>query len=216
MKEKIAGRFSGRTWRYLKISLLIIGLVSVFLVYWKIKYPRFGIYIVRDKTQVGGVEKTEYQGEVARVDDPYGYYSVEVPKDWKNQQLQLTSDLISNFGLVDPDMLVDKREIADGIYDVYYRNGGFVTVSVYSGESQSSYWPTLDATKYYGDVLIGGESGYEFNYRDDIIKEGELWEARAMHLGDSYVIRFGYDPDGYPEGESVYRKILASFEFKEE
>jgi hypothetical protein len=153
------GRWSRRV---VVVLVILVG----FIIYWKIKYPSASIRITRSPsaeeiTKYQQEDVPPYEGEVKRVDDPRGYFSLEVPANWETQELELAGDMKVNFGLIDPNMLVDRNQVAAGIFDVYYKDGAFVVVSVHKGDFESTRAPVPDAVKHAGEVKIGGADGRE-------------------------------------------------------
>lgn len=210
--------FVGYNFGVRKILIFVVLVVGL-LVYIRLKIPGASLHFVRSPSQAeiekySGDAVVPYEGETRVTTPSGGFYSLELPADWEDEEFETQDDQLSVFSSTSPNFLFDKRENVDGSEDAFYKNGGFIVVSVHKGDFEARRGPSSEVVESQERIEVGGITSAEYKLLDEFIAEGELLETRAYKDGISYVIRFGWDPEGYPEGKSVYRKVISSFKFR--
>lgn len=182
------------------ISVFLIVLVLGYLAY------RNGVFLV--------VEKTVPESDILLVEagDSNGYFSIFVPESWTADRDDSPKGMLSQ-------SVWKSRALGVGIvgneaYQVEIKNGAFVAVSVYEGQEEGKKAPDAENVESSESLVVAGSNAVHYKLKEKIIGYGNYSETRFVSGELSYVIRFGYDPDYYSNGDELIRRILMTLQIK--
>ena len=155
-----------------------------------------------------------------RITDSSKLYSFEIPKNWAIvgqegamgvQLSQVTAESL--------DWQSEADTSAEGPFTpTYYKSGAFIQFHVSNTISSPPYHGASDGpssgvitTK---EITIDGEKAIYHIFKEPSTAEGLLLDAHLTHGGDSYTLRFAYNPTKYPQGEQIFAEILKSIRFQ--
>ncbi|MGI6103608.1 MAG: hypothetical protein ACOYBJ_03235 [Patescibacteria group bacterium] len=158
---------------------------------------------------------TPAQPTTQRASDTAALYSLELPATWTIEVKEgARGTQRSRLEAESPDFRTRVGTTAQSrIEAMYYDAGVKLTVVTTKASVTAEADDSLDVIEER-TLTVAGETATYRSYREESIASGRLIEAQFTHEGNHYTLTMAYNPDKYPEGPTVFEKILQSFSFK--
>lgn len=148
--------------------------------------------------------------DTQRVQDTMGLFSVNLPADWAVLFESQQGVRLSGITAESPNFLMESDTEAQGPFTpIYYRHGAYLQITVEEGENPGLA-PAGEIISQEDRVIDGKEAQF-FIFREPSTQEGELRQLLVVHDGNTYSLRFGYNPVTFTEGSDVFEGIIGSF-----
>jgi hypothetical protein len=150
--------------------------------------------------------------ELVRVTDTANLYSIELPEGWVTTHEGPRGVRLSGLHSESPDWSASSGAGDGPSGMVTYEHGAVLNISVTS-ETLSEPYHESSSVLSQSNISVGDVEATIHNFREPSLAEGTLLDAHLQRNGHYYVLRFGYNPATYSQGEEVFRAMLDSVRF---